>query len=71
MADLQPNEPVSAPPITGPIDGPTYFKIRKDYIGKHFQVFLTHQRTKHEKSIKTTTFRTTGYIADHTSAYRH
>ena len=39
MADLQPNEPVSAPPITGPIDGPTYFKIRKDCIGKHFQVF--------------------------------
>ena len=24
-ADLHPNEPVSAPPTTGPIDGPTYF----------------------------------------------
>ena len=40
MVDLQPKEPDSAPPITGPIHGPTYFNIRKDWISKHqFQVF--------------------------------
>ena len=40
MADLQPNEPDSAPPITGAIDGPTYFLIRKDYISKYqYQAF--------------------------------
>ena len=35
VVDLQPNEPDSAPPITGAIAGPTYIKIRKDCIGKH------------------------------------
>lgn len=36
--DLHPNEPDSAPPITGPIHGPTYFEVRKDCI-MHNQVF--------------------------------
>ena len=72
VIDLQPNEPDSAPPITGAIDGPTYFKIRNECISKHiyFKLFSTHQWTKHEKTIKTSTFSTIGYISNHTSSYR-
>ena len=68
-ADLQPNESDSAPPITGPIAGPIYLNFRK--LHQSISSFPIYQWTTQEKSVKTTAFFTSGYIADDPGTYRH